>query len=182
LLNVDAVEPVNKTESKRIMAKNMIAARRSVVLALVGAACAAWAGRPARPARAGDRVASDWRTGLAIHGFDPVAYFTDSRPSPGRPEFERVHQGAIWRFRNEGNRAAFAADPDVYLPRFGGHDPVALTRGVATPGNPLVWLMSGNRLYLFHSHETRNAFAADPDAMIAASDERWPGVMETLLP
>ena len=33
-------------------------------------------------------------------------------------------RGAIWRFRNEGNRAAFAADPEVYMPRFGGYDPV----------------------------------------------------------
>jgi hypothetical protein len=175
--HVDAVAPVNKIESKHIMAKNMIAARRSWLPALlsvaVGALSSAWAG---------DRIVADWRTGLAIHGFDPVAYFTDARAAPGRPEYERVLAGAIWRFRNEGNRAAFAADPDVYLPRFGGYDPVALARGVATPGNPLVWLVSGNRLYLFHRPETRAAFAADPGALLAASEAKWPGIRTTLVP
>ena len=161
------------------MAKNMIAARRTALLWAVRAALAALA---ARPALSGDRITSDWRTGLAIHGFDPVAYFTEAGPGPGRAEFEHVHGGTIFRFRNEGNRAAFAADPDVYLPRFGGYDPLALARGVATPGNPLVWLISGNRLYLFHGPETRNAFALDPNAAIAAGDERWPGVMEALVP
>jgi hypothetical protein len=179
LLNVDAVEAVNKTESKRIMAKNMIAARRTALAWALGAAWTAWT---ARPALSGDRIASDWRTGLAIHGFDPVSYFTEARPGLGRAEFEHGHGGAIFRFRSEGNRAAFAADPEVYLPRFGGYDPVALARGVATPGNPLVWLISANRLYLFHGPETRGAFAANPGAAIAAGDEKWPGVMETLVP
>jgi hypothetical protein len=54
-----------------------------------------------------------------------------ARAASGRPEFERMPEGTTWRFRNEGNRAAFAADPDVFLPRFGGYDPVALARGVA---------------------------------------------------
>ena len=72
-------------------------------------------------------------TGLAISGFDPVAYFTDSVPKVGRAELELGFAGAIWRFRNEGNRAAFAANPAVYMPRFGGYDPIAVARGTATP-------------------------------------------------
>ena len=66
--------------------------------------------------------------------------------------------GAVWRFRNEGNRAAFADHPEVYMPRFGGYDPVAVARGVAVPGHPLFWAVAGERLYLFYSAEARAAF------------------------
>ncbi len=174
---VDAVETVNKIESKHIMAQNMIAARRSLLPALlfaaVGTLPTAWAG---------DSIVADWRAGLALQGFDPVAYFNEARAAPGRPEFERMLEGTTWRFRNEGNRAAFAADPGVFLPGFGGYDPVALARGVATPGNQVVWLVAGYRLYPFHSPAGRDASAADPSAVLAASEEKWPGVMNTLVP
>ncbi len=55
------------------------------------------------------RIVSDWRTGVAIDGVDPVAYFTDSQPLLGRPEFEFRHQGVVWRFRNDGNTLAVAS-------------------------------------------------------------------------
>ena len=83
-----------------------------------------------------ERIVVDRNSGLAISGFDPVAYFTDAKPLPGKGEYEQAVAGAVWRFRSAGNRAAFKADPDVYMPRFGGYDPVGVARGVAVPGNP----------------------------------------------
>src|SRR5205807_326568 len=62
-----------------------------------------------------ERVVVDLHTGLALYGFDPVAYFTDAKPVAGRPDFELWLAGATWRFRNEGNRAAFADHPEVYM-------------------------------------------------------------------
>ena len=77
--------------------------------------------------------------------------------------------GVVWRFRNEGNRAAFAADPEVYTPRFGGYDPLGVARGVAAPGFPQLWVRRNDRLYLFHKPETRAAFESDPQAAVAAA-------------
>jgi hypothetical protein len=131
-------------------------------------------------AAVGERVVSDRHTGLAIFGFDPVAYFTDAKATVGRPEFELQAPDAIWRFRNEGNRAAFVANPDVYQPRYGGHDPMALGRGIALAGNPLVWLVVGDRLFLFYTQQARDDFALDPETAIAAADERWPHVVHSL--
>jgi len=59
----------------------------------------------------------DRHTGLALGGYDPVAFYTDGKPLPGSPEFELQYGGAVWRFSNVGNREAFAARPDVYMPR-----------------------------------------------------------------
>lgn len=127
-----------------------------------------------------ERVVTSPHTGLAIDGVDPVAYFTDAQPLIGRPEFEYRHQGAVWRFRNDGNKAAFAKSPDVYMPRYGGYDPVAVARGVAVAGNPLLWVVSGQRLYLFFSSAARAQFTANTDKIIAEADSRWPKVVSTL--
>lgn len=128
-----------------------------------------------------ERVVTDRLTGLALAGFDPVAYFTDAQALVGREELELPLAGTIWRFRNEGNRAAFAADPAVYLPRFGGYDPVSLARGVSVPGHPELWLIENDRLYLFRTPAARDAFHAHPDRALARAEEKWPKVLRTLV-
>jgi hypothetical protein len=129
-----------------------------------------------------ERIVLDHNSGLAINGFDPVAYFTDARPLPGKGEFEQTVAGAVWRFRSAGNSAAFKADPDVYMPRFGGYDPVGVARGVAVPGNPMLWIISEERLYLFYSQETRAEFTGDRDRTIEAAERGWPAVLLKLVP
>ncbi len=121
-----------------------------------------------------ERVVVSRYSGLAIEGFDPVAYFVDARPLVGLPEFEASDAGAVWRFRNEGNRTSFVAHPDIYGPQFGGYDPIDLARGVAFAGNPRFWLISGQRLYLFGREENRDAFAAAPAHFLQQAKLRWP--------
>jgi hypothetical protein len=102
-------------------------------------------------------------TGLAISGFDPVAYFTEGKAIFDRPEIELNMDGAVWRFTNEGNRGAFASHPDVYAPRFGGYDPLAIGRG-----------------YLFYSEQARTAFLPDPGRIIETAERKWPDLARTL--
>lgn len=150
------------------------------ILAILGAAGVVLMVVTGARSQASEPVVLNRHTGLAIDGFDPVAYFVDGRPRAGRPELELRSGGASWRFANEGNMAAFAADPDVYAPRFGGHDPVALVRGAATPGHPQLWLIADDHLYLFYSEDARSAFARDPDAAIEAAERHWPGIGRTV--
>jgi hypothetical protein len=131
-------------------------------------------------AAATERVVTDRHTGLAIYGIDPVAFYTKRKPTEGRGEFELRHAGAIWRFENEGNRAAFIKDPAIYMPRYGGYDPIGIARAVATPGYAALWSVVENRLYLFYTAEAQKIFLADPHAAIAAADARWPEVMKDL--
>jgi hypothetical protein len=129
-----------------------------------------------------EQVVTDRNTGLAISGFDPLAYFIDGAPLQGSDDFEHTYAGAVWRFRNEGNRAAFIGDPEVYMPRYGGYDPVGVARGVAVPGDPRLWLVAGERLYLFYARDDRATFTADVDALVAVADSKWPQVQLTLTP
>lgn len=119
-------------------------------------------------------------SGLVISGYDPVAYFSDGKAVAGRPQFELMVSGTIWRFRNEGNRAAFQANPEVYAPRFGGYDPVAIGRGSSVEGHPLLWAIVGERLYLFYNEAHRATFQRDPGRHLDAAERRWPEVARTL--
>jgi hypothetical protein len=132
-------------------------------------------------AAASELVVVNRHTGLAIDGFDPVAYFVDAAPKEGRGGLELRSGGATWRFQNEGNRAAFAGAPRIYMPRFGGHDPMAVARGAATPGHPKLWAIAEQRLYLFYSAEARAAFAEDPASAIEAAERNWPELQRTLV-
>jgi hypothetical protein len=133
-------------------------------------------GRP----MAAEPVVFNSYTGLAIDGYDPVSYFVDGAPRLGRPDFELRFGGASWRFVNEGNMAAFAADPDVYAPRFGGRDPVAIVRDAAAPGHPMLWLIAENHLYLFYSEAAQAAFAKDPETAVEAAERHWRDVRGTI--
>ena len=123
-----------------------------------------------------NQLAVNATTGLAISGFDPVAYFTEGKALFGRAEFELNLEGSVWRFNNEGNRGAFAKNPEVYAPQFGGYDPVAIGRGRSVQGHPLIWAVAGQRLYLFYSEQTRASFLADPGRIFDTAERKWPDV------
>jgi hypothetical protein len=152
------------------------------LVALAGLAALVCAGLPAPRAATTETIVVDWHTGLAIGGYDPVAFYTEGKPTPGDASLELRHGGAVWRFRNIGNREAFAAHPDVYMPQFGGYDPVGVARGVAVAGNPNVWLITGERLFLFYDPARLQAFAADVERLGAAAERKWPDVLRTLSP
>lgn len=140
----------------------------------------AWVSSPARAATT-EWVVTNPRTGIAIDGFDPVAYFIEGTAMLGRPDFEFSYRGVTWRFRNPGNRAAFAENPGDYEPRFGGYDPLAIGRGAPTPGNPQIWAVWEHKLYLFFDPRGRDEFMADPQRIIVAADTRWPEIIRHML-
>jgi hypothetical protein len=118
-------------------------------------------------------IVTDRFSGLAIGGFDPVAYFVERRPVLGLGSFEAWQGGVVWRFHNEGNRAFFLAHPEIYGPQFGGYDPIDVARGVTVAGNPRLWFIAGQRLFLFSREASRDAFAAHPDRYLQRATARW---------
>ncbi len=154
-------------------------------LAIAGALSAVFSGGLVPPftnawAVETERVVVNRHTGLAIDGFDPVAYFTNAAALQGLPDVEASERGVIWRFRNQGNRAMFLADPGIYGPQFGGYDPIDVARGKPVPGRAQIWIVSGERLYLFNREESRDAFAASPERAIEQASAKWPTLMESL--
>jgi hypothetical protein len=156
-----AARQPEKSALKRLLAGLALAA------GLVGAAAA-------------DPLVVNADTGLALSGYDPVAYFTNRQPELGKVGLETTFDGAVWRFHNVGNQAAFKDHPDVYQPRFGGYDPVGIARNRSVPGNPLVWVIANEKLYLFYSDKERQAFLAAPARVLEAADRLWPEVRRTV--
>jgi hypothetical protein len=170
------------TTARRKRKQYCVVAACAGLFAYAGLVFVLAAGPPTGRAAATERIVVDWHTGLAIDGYDPVGFFTDGKPVPGNPDFELRYGGAVWRFANIGNRAAFAASPDVYMPQFGGYDPLGVAHGIAVAGNPNVWLITDKRLFLFYDGDRRDKFAADPDRVIDSAGRKWPSVLRTLTP
>lgn len=150
-----------------------------LLVCLLSGISLACSGLPAAAATT-ERVVVNRFTGVAIEGFDPVAYFVDGRAVRGTAEFEANLWGAVWRFRNEGNRASFLAYPEIYGPQFGGYDPADIARGVTIAGNPRFFAIVAQRLYLFSRETNRDVFAADPERFLYEVGKRWPALQEQL--
>jgi YHS domain-containing protein len=165
------------TLARRIV--NTLQGRRGAAVLLLAGLCAATQGHDARACTT-ERVVTDSRTGLAMYGFDPVSYFVDGLAAAGRADFEFRYRGAVWRFRNPGNLAAFMDNPTLYAPQFGGYDPVAVGRGAPAPGNPQIWLIADQKLYLFYSIENEETFKAAPQQHARLAEEKWPGIVKEL--
>src|SRR6476469_3280116 len=88
---------------------------------------------------------------LAIQGYDPVAYFTDGKPTRGTPEFEYQWDEHRYRFASAQHRDLFKADPVHYAPQFGNYCAMALALGKIVVANPEHWLVTDNKLYVFGS-------------------------------
>ena len=127
-----------------------------------------------------ERIVVNRFSGVAIEGFDPVSYFVDGVAAQGTAEFEANLWGAVWRFRNEGNRASFLAHPEIYGPQYGGYDAVDVARGVTVAGNPRFFAIVAQRLYLFGREDNRDAFAANPERFLYEVGKRWPALLEQL--
>jgi YHS domain-containing protein len=140
----------------------------------------AWPGAASKAATT-ELFIGDWQTGIALYGFDPVAFFVDRTPVRGLASFELKHAGAVFRFRNEGNRAAFSTNPDIYIPRFGGYDPIAIGRGSPAPGYPNLFVIRDERLFFFANEKNRAGFLANPKEAITAADTAWPRVVRGLV-
>lgn len=122
----------------------------------------------------------DYSTGFAIGGYDPVAYFTQRKPAPGREGIEHRWGGAIWRFVNTGNRDAFAKHPAIYAPQFAGYDALALTKGLTVQGNPSVWAVYRKRVYLFAGKTSFRAWRRNRDKIIQGARANWAALGDNL--
>jgi hypothetical protein len=127
-----------------------------------------------------DKINNDH--GIALRGFDPVAYFTEARAVPGKPTIRLVWNGAIYRFATLEHRRLFAADPTRYAPQFGGYCALAVSMGTTADGDPLQWAIEGNRLFLNNNPKAAKIWNRDRASNIRKGTENWPLIAKRPLP
>ena len=116
------------------------------------------------------------RNGLAIDGYDPVAYVTEKKPVKGSPEFRADFQGAIFLFASAAHRDVFAADPGKYAPQYGGYCAYGMAKGYKAAIDPGAFTVVGDKLYLNYSETVRSQWLSDIPGYIRRADANWPDV------
>ena len=112
--------------------------------------------------------------GVAVDGYDPVAYFTEGRPVEGRSEFSYRWRGATWRFASAANRDLFAAAPGKYAPQYGGYCAWAVAQGYAADADPEAWKIVEGKLYLNYNQKVMAQWREDVPGNISKADANWP--------
>ena len=115
--------------------------------------------------------------GIAINGYDAVAYFTDAAPVQGDAAHSVEYKGATWHFANAENKAAFEADPAAYAPQYGGYCAYAVSKGATAKTEPDAWTVHDGKLYLNYDTSVRSIWLQDVPGNITKADGNWPGVL-----
>ena len=113
-------------------------------------------------------------SGLALKGYDPVAYFEAAKPTAGDSQFSYEWSGATWQFSSAANRDLFAQSPEAYMPQFGGFCSFAVGKGVTADISPDAWHIDSGNLYLFADKNVRDEWVDKLDeGSLDASVENW---------
>jgi YHS domain-containing protein len=118
------------------------------------------------------------RNGVAIEGYDPVAYFSDSKAVMGDPKITSTHGGAIYWFASAQHKRLFDADPSKYEPQFGGYCAYAASIDAISPIDPTVWEIVDGRLLLQHNKKAWDKWHADASGNLVKADKNWPGLVD----
>lgn len=118
------------------------------------------------------------RAGVAIEGYDPVAYFTAGEPVKGSSEWSHEWNGATWWFSSEENRRRFAGAPERYASQYGGYCAYAVSENSTAGIDPEAWTIVDDRLYLNYSRKIQRRWSQDITGRIARADANWPRLLK----
>jgi len=111
--------------------------------------------------------------GLAVHGYDVVAYFTKGQPTIGRAKHSIVYKDATYRFASEEHLEAFEDNPEKYQPQYGGYCAYGVAVGAKFDGDPLLWRIVDGKLYLNLNEEIQATWKKDTPGHIKKADGNW---------
>jgi YHS domain-containing protein len=112
--------------------------------------------------------------GVAIKGYDAVAYFTQSKPVKGSPSFMQQWMGSTWWFASAEDRDQFAAAPEKFAPQFGGYCAYGVSQNHTVSVDPEAWRIVEGKLYLNYSKGVQQKWVQDVPGNIKKAGENWP--------
>jgi YHS domain-containing protein len=117
-------------------------------------------------------------SGVAIQGYDPVAFFTDNRPVKGSAQFQSEYRGAKYYFISSEHKAAFDKEPAKYAPQFGGYCAYGASQGHKAPIKIEAWQIVNGRLLMQYDLGVKDDFNKDQQNNLSKADRNWPGLVE----
>lgn len=125
-----------------------------------------------RPIALGLHPSLSSTAGRALAGYDVVSYF-QGQPRQGSTQYSFHWGETTWLFTSAENLSEFSAEPEKYLPQFGGYCTKAVSTGFAVPGDPTAYAVWKDKLYIFSDEEMKSEFLDNPSEMITACTEKW---------
>ena len=122
-------------------------------------------------------VFTEFKSKLALDGYDAVAYFKTGKPTQGVPQHTVTWNGAAWHFATAENKTAFEASPQAFAPQYGGYCAWAVSEGYTAKGDPSVWRVVDGKLYLNYNASVQKGWEKDIPGRIAKGDKNWPTVL-----
>lgn len=127
--------------------------------------------------RAEAPINKTWR-GIALDGYDAVAYFEDAKAVEGNSDFTTEWKGATWRFASADHRDKFAKEPERYAPQFGGYCAWAVGHGYTANIDPEAWRIIEGKLYLNYNKKVQKQWEEDIPGWIAKGEVNWPKLID----
>ena len=118
------------------------------------------------------KVAVD-ANGVAIQGYDPVAYFKQNKPVKGSPKNQSVYQGAKFYFASTADKKEFDKSPIKYAPTYGGYCANSLRKGKLKNGDPNIFYIYKGKLYFCSTKAAAEEFEKDIDKHLIETDDNW---------
>jgi YHS domain-containing protein len=116
--------------------------------------------------------------GIALHGHDPVAYFTEGRPVAGRAAHRVTMGAATYWFTSDANRQLFEADPAKYLPQYGGYCAYGVAQGVKPDIDPTAFRVVDGKLFLNLSPSVQRRWQQDIPGYVERANQNWPSLKD----
>jgi YHS domain-containing protein len=110
---------------------------------------------------------------LAIQGYDPVAYFTQAKPTKGQQQYTATYKNAIYQFSSAKHRELFRANPKKYAPQYGGFCAFGVTKGRKFTTDPTAWRVVDGKLYLNLNHDVQKDWLKDVPGYITVGNDKW---------
>ncbi|MBX2826319.1 MAG: hypothetical protein KTR33_16405 [Gammaproteobacteria bacterium] len=116
-------------------------------------------------------------SGIALRGFDTVAYFTEGKPLEGKDEFTTEWMNATWKFANQEHLALFEANPEQYAPQYGGYCAYGVAQNALVKIEPDLWEIVDDKLYLNYDDGVQKKWEKDIAGFIAEADAKFEGLL-----
>jgi len=114
------------------------------------------------------------KEGIALKGYDPVAYFLNGAPTKGSDQYSFAWKGVTYRFASTGNLEKFKADPEKYLPQYGGYCAYAMSLDRIADIDPSRWAIVNGKLYLNNGFVAEKLWSLNKNGDIESADRNWP--------
>lgn len=118
------------------------------------------------------------KKGIAVDGYDVVAYFVQQKPLKGQKQFSIEWKGAKWFFSSKDNREKFKKTPQKYAPQFGGFCAWAVGNGYTAKIDPTAWKIVDKKLYLNYNHSIQEQWQKDMKNLISKGHKNWPKLVK----